>query len=68
MRTVPQGHLREAPPMLTITVYRVRADGTRTPVLSTRTVTGDEEPDWLTLPGSFPPCECPRCRPAAQKP
>lgn len=50
--------------MLTITVYRVRPDGSRTRPLS-RTVVPDSvrDPERLPLTSRFPPCRCPRCRP-----
>lgn len=49
--------------MLTITVYRVRPDGTRTGPVS-RTVAPDSlrDPERLPLTAGFPPCRCPRCR------
>ncbi|UGY92769.1 hypothetical protein [Streptomyces gobiensis] len=48
---------------MTLTVYRVRADGTRTPVLSSTTVRDDvHDPERLILPGTYPPCQCPRHR------
>lgn len=49
--------------MLTITVYRVRPDGTRTPPLS-RTLVPDtvrDPTDALPFNTAFPPCRCLRC-------
>lgn len=49
--------------MLTITIYRVRPDGSRTRPVS-RTVVPDSvrDPERLPLTTGFPPCRCPRCR------
>ncbi|MGW8380988.1 hypothetical protein [Streptomyces sp. ODS28] len=48
---------------LTITVYRVRPDGTRTPPTA-RILVPDSVRDSERLPAGlgYPPCRCPRCR------
>ncbi|MGW7521417.1 hypothetical protein ACWGJ2_38200 [Streptomyces sp. NPDC054796] len=48
--------------MLTIKVYRVRTDGTRTRLLRDVTVIGPRNTTPLPLSIGYPPCRCPRCR------
>ncbi|GAB2813925.1 hypothetical protein [Streptomyces daliensis] len=48
--------------MLTIKVYRVREDGTRTRLLRDITVIGPRNTTPLPLSIGYPPCRCPRCR------
>lgn len=51
------------PRVLTIKVYRVLADGSRTPVLVRATVRAPVGTrDSLPVTVGFPPCRCPRCR------
>ncbi len=48
--------------MMTISVYRVRPDGTRVRVLP-RTTVAPRDPERPPPPLSFPPCRCARCLP-----
>ena len=55
----------ETAPRMTIGVYRISPDGTRTTVKTTRPVqTSREVPVSL----GYPPCSCPRCAPPARRP
>ncbi|WP_436786902.1 hypothetical protein [Yinghuangia sp. YIM S10712] len=51
---------RPARATMTLAVYRLAPDGTRTDVVTRRTVTGSWL-DLLTPTRTFPPCGCRRC-------
>ncbi|WP_193097124.1 hypothetical protein [Streptomyces sp. C8S0] len=45
---------------MTMTVYRVRPDGTTNLIREKREIPGDEE--LPPVGAAFPPCACPSCR------
>jgi hypothetical protein len=47
---------------LTITTYRITADGERVGPVRQRTVRATPDPEWVADSLAWPTCRCPRCR------
>ncbi|MFE3652189.1 hypothetical protein ACFXO2_31055 [Streptomyces sp. NPDC059152] len=52
---------------MTLSVYRVSAAGERTPLRTVVVRTDDPVRLVDDMPGRYPPCECPACRPTGGK-
>ncbi|PJN34551.1 hypothetical protein CG747_39260 [Streptomyces sp. CB02959] len=59
--------MKISPRRMTLSVYRVSAAGERTPLRTVVVRTDDPMRLVDDMPGRYPPCECPACRPTGGK-